>query len=438
MKNKGRNLISVLITSIVISILFLSGPANAIDVSLDTPDIDVTNDPTQTFTLEVQINDGEFLPILFTYLIFNDGTNSITCKIDKEDVVSGCSFLTVADRTISDLDLGQNFGYGYGYNSNNNLGYNSFGYGYGYGYGTRGQIGVGSGTITYSLEVDTSKLPGSFTQKTVDVDARVYGGTEDNFNYFKGSSSFQVTSTPSYTLVDPVLGGDVNYNDITLDIPAGVLPADVTTVIIQQVAPVANPLTSTLKILGKTYDFDIDSATKTFSGPIQISLTYTDDELTLAGISDETKILPTFYSAVKGDWETLTIVSRDTTNNRITFETTHFTQFTLLADTSSPPVTETTVGSGRRNVGNIGPGPVTPEVIPPAEEPETLEEETEEATAPASTPAPTTPGPTGFAALTGNVISAITTPGGAIMAIVVVLLVAFASYLGYHYLYKKK
>lgn len=59
------------------------------------------------------------------------------------------------------------------------------------------------------------------------------------------------------------------------------------------------------------------------------------------------------------------------------------------------------------------------------------------AAAPAAAP-PALPAPTGFAALTGNVTSAITTPGGAIAAIIVAILAAFALYSGYSYLYKKK
>ena len=94
-------------------------------------------------------------------------------------------------------------------------------------------------------------------------------------------------------------------------------------------------------------------------------------------------------------------------------------------------------GGNSENLENLG--PIAPEVITPAEEPKTAEKETEEITAPALTPAVSTiPAPTGFAALTGNIIATITTPGGAIVAIVGVILVALALYSGYSYLFKKK
>ena len=118
----------------------------------------------------------------------------------------------------------------------------------------------------------------------------------------------------------------------------------------------------------------------------------------------------------------------------------HFTQFAAYTP-SVPSSTESSGGGGggnSENLENLGPGHVTPEVIP-QEEPETPEEETEEETSPVSiSTVPTAPAPTGFAALTGNVISAITTPGGAIVAIVGVILVALALYSGYSYLHKKK
>ena len=51
------------------------------------------------------------------------------------------------------------------------------------------------------------------------------------------------------------------------------------------------------------------------------------------------------------------------------------------------------------------------------------------------TAAPTAP--TGFAALTGAVISALKTPGGIFIALIVLILVGAAGYYGYYYLYRR-
>ncbi|MBS3165879.1 hypothetical protein J4444_02035 [Candidatus Woesearchaeota archaeon] len=340
-----RNLAATAITLMIIALLILAGPAKAIDVSLTTQNIDVSTDAEKDFTADITINSGEFLPILYTNITFDDGTNQITCKIDKEDNVSGCDFLSVKSRSTDNLYLGQDYGYGYGYNSNNSLGYHDFGYGYGYGNGDKGILDQSdSGTITYILTINSSKMPGSFMGNTIDISAKVYGGTDENYNYFKGTSNFQVNSTPVNTAIDPSIQTNISYNGIELEIPAGSLPGDATTLTMHQVKASGNPSSSTLKILGKTYSFDIDSATKAFSGPIRITFTYTDDELNLAGITDENDILPSFYT--DPDWEQLTVISRDLENNKITFETTHFTEFTLLADTSTSTSGTSSTGGG--------------------------------------------------------------------------------------------
>lgn len=329
-----RNLAAAVITLMIIGLLIIAGPAKAIDVDLTTQNIDVSTDSEKDFTAEITVNSGEFLPILYTNITFDDGNNKITCKIDREDNVSGCSFLAVKSRNTSNLYLGRDYGYGYGYNQNNEFGYHSFGYGYGYGSNGKSIASPNdSGTLTYTLTINSSKMPGSFMGNTIDVTANVYGGTDDNYNYFKGTSSFQVNSTPVDIAVDPSIQTNASYNDILLEIPANSLPSDATTLTMQQVKASGDPSRSTLSILGKTYSFDIDSATKTFSSPIRITFTYTDDELALAGITDENDIFPAFYTG--SDWEQLTVISRDLENNKITFETTHFTEFTLLADTST-------------------------------------------------------------------------------------------------------
>src|SRR3989344_913708 len=345
------NLAAAVITLIIIGLLIVAGPAKAIDVNLTAQNIDVSTDSEKEFTAEITVNSGEFLPILYTNITFDDDKNQITCKIDKEDNVSGCSFLSVKSRSTDNLYLGRDFGYGYGYNSNNEIGYHDFGYGYGYGNGGKGILDESnSGTITYTLTINSSKMPGSFMGNTINVAARVYGGTDENYNYFNGASSFQVNSTPVNMAIDPSIQTNASYNEISLEIPAGSLPSDTTTLTMQQVKASGTPSISTLSILGKTYSFDIDSATKTFSGPIRITFAYTDDELALAGITDENDIFPAFYTG--SDWEQLTVISRDLENNKITFETTHFTEFTLLADTGIGS-SETASSSGGGDSSNF-------------------------------------------------------------------------------------
>ena len=155
----------------------------------------------------------------------------------------------------------------------------------------------------------------------------------------------------------------------------------------------AQPLNTNKVILGKTYDFDIDSIEKTFSDSVTITLSYTDDELILAGITDESNIIPAYYDTSLGDWIEITNnLIIDALNNQISFKVDHFTQFTLLADTSTLTTTPISGGGSDYRRTIITPRPSLPET------PEKLETPlTEEITPPETTPS-TTP-MTGYAIL---------------------------------------
>lgn len=326
--NRKKSFISLFLTVFVIGLILLSGPASAIDVSISgLENIDVSDSSLETFDVVVTVNDGEFLPLRFTNLIFSEGGDTITCKVNN-DLTNDCDFLTVNSMNVNSLDSGYGYGYGYGYNSDNNFGYHDFGYGYGY--GTNGVIGgSGSGTVTYSVSIDPSKLPSQFFDETVNVEARVYGGTEDNSNYFKGSSTFGISASQADTFVTSTAQTSLTYGDVTLDIPANSLPAD-TTVTIKQVTPTEIP-TGDISLVGKVIDFGPDGTT--FADPVTIKLTYTDEELSLAGVTED-DLSPYYYDG--SNWIVISGFTIDKTANTITFTINHFTQFSILADTSTP------------------------------------------------------------------------------------------------------
>jgi len=152
------------------------------------------------------------------------------------------------------------------------------------------------------------------------------------------------------------------------------------------------------------------------------------DKLLIQGGIEDEAIIEFYVSTIKA-------------NENAFFKSGEIQELNLTWDLPAGVVVgESSGGGGGGNSGNDGPGPTPVE----AELEEITEEEVVEEPAPAeATPAeasnaPTIPAPTGFAALTGNVISAITTPGGAIVAIGGVILVALALYSGYSYLFKKK
>lgn len=408
-KNKKNNIISVFFTFLVIGMLILSGPVSAIDVNLTTEDIDFINEDTKVFTIEVDINDGEFLPLSYTNLIFDD---SLTCKINNDNTIDNCDFLTV-ERTMKNLngEYGYGYGYGYGYDAPNY----GYGYDFGYGYGYSGETGYG--TITYTITVDVSEIPVDFLNNNINVEARVYGGTEDNYRYFKGTSSFFVHSSYVSKNLKRFEANTINSGDVTIQYEMGTLPNDVSQITVTQVAPLANPVNTNFEILGKVYDFTTDGSTD-FDKDLTITFTYTDEEL---GDYDESRIYPAFYNTLTEDWEQLTVVSRMPNDNKLTFLTNHFTQFTLLADTSTPIVDNTPTGGGRRKDKEDDTTPIrrsvgiiTPEEI--EEVPEivvTPEEET---------------GPTGFSAITGAVIGVLGAGGSIVVLILAIGGLGFGSY----------
>jgi len=71
-------------------------------------------------------------------------------------------------------------------------------------------------------------------------------------------------------------------------------------------------------------DFNFDP-----NNPIEITITYTDGDIANLN-EDDLNLL--FYNEDTGNWESggITIVSRDTTNNTITFAIEHLTEFGLF------------------------------------------------------------------------------------------------------------
>ena len=167
MNKTKTNIISGFLTILIVGLLLLSGSVKAIDVDVITEDI-YPSDIFKTFIIKIKVNDGEFLPIPFVDLNFNDGVNEITCRI--KDNNSSCDFLNISVET-EDLSFG--YGYGYGYS-----------YGYGYGYTTHSP-----GYYIYTVTIDTSKLPESFIGKNINLKVKVFGSDDSSYNT---DSSFNV------------------------------------------------------------------------------------------------------------------------------------------------------------------------------------------------------------------------------------------------------
>ena len=182
MTKKIHSVISFFLTFVVVSLLFLSGPAAAVTVSLTDPN-DASQGSDVSFTLTVDINDPDtYLPIQYTNIIISgpDGFSQI-CKVNM-DGTSDCSDVDVSVEN----NVGYDYGFGYGYDSRIGYGY-SFGDNYGYGYG--GAYGL----ITYTVIWHTtySLITGTYTAK-----ADVHAEGSDVHDYSSNVRSFSILNVP--------------------------------------------------------------------------------------------------------------------------------------------------------------------------------------------------------------------------------------------------
>jgi hypothetical protein len=149
---KNKILAAILSISLV-TILVLSGPAEAFAASLTISDAQVEQGEKLTFTSELEISQGEFLNINEIILRLEGPTN-VTCKFDVNGTkLEDCEGISI--KKISDA---------------------SFGYGYGYGYG------LTNGTLTYEISVNTNKLDaGNYSSElgvVIDDNEQDYAGDD--------------------------------------------------------------------------------------------------------------------------------------------------------------------------------------------------------------------------------------------------------------------
>jgi hypothetical protein len=192
---RGQNLIGVVLTLLVISLLIISGPASAITLSITA--IDSTDSLYESelveFQVSVDIDSGEMIPV-----------QNLTIQIYSADAnySKSCTFLpggTELEGELCDyLDILPNpspygygyessnmYGYGYGYNQTLSYGYGntSFGSGYGYGYYQYVQNELSYNITWNAAEVNTT------TTFDVRLDANAQNG-DARYTYTKTATSF--------------------------------------------------------------------------------------------------------------------------------------------------------------------------------------------------------------------------------------------------------
>jgi hypothetical protein len=120
--------VAVTVTSLVLIILVLAGPANAVVVTLDIQDPNVEKGSLINFEATTEIESGEVLQVDY-FILKLVGPETIECRFDVNgSVIGGCDGINITH--ISSAP------------------YHGYGYSYGYGYG--------EGFFRFNITLDTS------------------------------------------------------------------------------------------------------------------------------------------------------------------------------------------------------------------------------------------------------------------------------------------
>jgi hypothetical protein len=160
---KVKNIVSVILTLLVVSAYLIPNLVDAVSVELKTDKSKYTNgNEIVTVNAAVDIEDGEKFPFLFLALII-DGPNGTVknCHFDVNgNPISDCDNVVI----MPNVSNNYMFGYlsGYGYSSMNGSSFVNmsadfgYGYGYGYSYGYEGFGGELSYVIKWNITADNA------------------------------------------------------------------------------------------------------------------------------------------------------------------------------------------------------------------------------------------------------------------------------------------
>lgn len=184
-KNKKLSLItSSVITILIVMMLIISGPAQAVSIILSGLQSSYTQGDSVNFQVNITINDpDQFVPV--TNISLN-----ITGPSKLKSVFKLDGTLLSGDPSISITHVktpGQaEFGYGYGFDTNMGQGFN---FGYGYGYGARG----GKLNYSYNVSINTTSLAvGDYT-----AIASINTGNAGKPSFTSATATFTITSAGS-------------------------------------------------------------------------------------------------------------------------------------------------------------------------------------------------------------------------------------------------
>ncbi|MFC2021850.1 helix-turn-helix domain-containing protein [Chloroflexota bacterium] len=394
----------VLACAVATSLWFVSPlPVQALKISFPSPPASGTLGSTHSFTVKVEIEDQDLLPVESIDLEIYKISNPTNYKVSLANLPipnvpdatetksytstqTGGGAVSVSATTGPWWGTGTGSRMGYGYRDPEGWGYHdpfSGSFGYGYGYGSL----QGPTWITYTIRWTS---PSTWPSGAYEVKTLVYGDGSKKFSGTSSSFTLSVAEEddegpatgvppkkvvivkPGVVDVSRVVRSDGSFTQtVTVQSPNKLMVitiekgnrgktgagARVTKITIRQLADPPPPPPNA-HIVGLTYDLNAGGGT--FENPVTISLTYDPDKLP-EGVNDEDLVVA-WYDEDAGQWvELATVVDPET--NIITAQITHFSKYAVIARAiiTEPPVVEPPV---------VEPPVVEPPVVePPVVEP---------------------------------------------------------------------
>lgn len=362
--------VSVAITVTIVLMLILSGPANAVrmEVSVDN------NKPTQgeeiTFVVTANIaGTDKYVPMdNFSLLLSKEGSPVRNVVFAKNGTIlsnsTGISIVPIEKPSSSEYGYGDGRAmddrYGYGYGTN---------YSFGYGYGYAANNGAGGSTLVYeyNVTIDTS----SFDTGEYDAQVMLNTGNDVKSSFESLETSFTISGKEADISEFVESNGKVNttFNvvsaegNVNLTVPNGTIALDSggnalnTSISIGTTSANSTmtlALSSSESIVGKVVE--LGPAGATFDPYIQVRFDY--DDTHISGL-DESKLGIKYYNTSTSQWESQTVIERNTAENYLIANLEHFSNFAIVGtaqaaeDKKDDPVRS---GGGGSSGGGIASG----------------------------------------------------------------------------------
>ncbi len=463
---KGGNIVSVILTILVISIYLIPNFASAISVAIsDIANTNKGNDIRFSVTIDI-LDTDRYVPISSTNLTIqytgSDQIDKLECEIQPAGEYTcyrtkgnhTAEFTAINITATKDESLGygygDGYGYGYGYSPSYGYGYgyeHNFGYGYGYGYGN----GEGNfGKITYNVlwHTPVNLQPGIYSATArLFAEDKIFTSGSNKFDVFAPAIPVQSHNQSVNIPANQGTTVDASAVDTILSILTGTDAVGLITLDKYD----KNPTSSASipgKALNKFIAIQADSSIEDNLVSAIINVSYTDGEVSGAGLVESTLRLY-FFNPSTGGWEVFDPPNGnvDTTNNYVWANTSHFSIWGIFgsapAAPSSPSGGSGGPGSGGGGGGVCAPGyilkdrkcvKVEEETVEETPEEEEEEEEEEVVTAPAEEAPEATPPAkkTGLGAITGALIGAATGKAG-IGSLIIITIVGSGLFLLSHF-----